>query len=545
MEEIWGGPVVAQSLWMSLAAAVLVLLVACSNVANLLLARGTDRAHELALRQAIGAPRRRILRQLLIEAGILAVAGGALGVALSSLGLRGIVSLSPDDMARVSELRLDGRTIAIAMAIALGSLSLFGLLPALRTLRLVESRGLLGAGPAGASTGGRLRSALVAVQVGVAVVLSTTTVLVIDSFQSFRDVDTGIETEGVWSFRVGLPSAAYPDEEAIHSGSERLQRALAGVTGIEAAGLAVGLPGAGWRRPTYALPETDTHDAELPATRGNLPRVLARIADPDYARIVGLETLRGRPFNRDDDLHGASVGMVSQRLATDLWGADDPVGRRLVVDGRDIRIVGVVADVREEAAMREPGPALYLPLAQWPSRGLSVVVRTRSSDPPIPTIREAIAAIDPDLALRDVRRLDDVVRQSGGQILAFSKLLGTMTLAALFLAVVGVYASTTYTVARRAHEIGIRMALGARRGRVRSSVVRGAIVVALAGLGAGLPLAWAAGRAMTRFVFGANAAAAGPYLSVALTLLAITAAAAWIPARRASAVDPVVALRSD
>lgn len=538
MAEIWGGPVVAQSLGASLTAAFLVLLVACTNVANLLLARGADRADEIALRRALGAGRGRILRQLLLDASLLAVAGGVLGIALSSIGLRGLANLSPEHLVRAGELRLDLRTSATAMAIALASVVVFGALPALRTLAIAEGRRLVTGARAVAGRGGRLRATLVALQVGVAVVLTTTTVLVVDSFDSVRRVDTGVRTDGVWSFRVGLPPAAYGDDPAVRDGADRLRRTVLDVPRVSEVGLAVGLPGGGFRQLAYALPGPDE------ATE-NRPRVLTRIADPGYAEIVGLEATRGRHLRPGDDADAALVGLVNERFATDLWGSDGAVGRGLVVEGRLLEIVGVVPDVREVSALSEAVPALYLPLAQWPSRGLSVVVRGPGDDPPTAELRQALATLPGDLAIRNLLRLEAVALQSGGQILALSKLLGTMALIALFLAIVGVYAATTYTVARRIPEIGLRMALGAPRARVRSNVLRGALLVTLAGLATGLPIAWGLGRAMTRFVFGSNSGAPGPYLAVAAALLLIAALAAWVPARRASAVDPMLALRSD
>ena len=538
MAEVWGGPVIAQALGASLAAALLVLLVACANVANLLLARGADRASEISLRRALGAARGRILGQLLLESALLAVVGGALGIALSSFGVRGLAALSPDDMVRGGELYLDLRSAAVGMAIALASVVLFGVVPALRTLAAGERSRLVGGARGGLGRGGRLRTVLVAVEIGVAVVLVTTTALVVRSFDGLRGVDTGVASEGVWSFRVGLPSIAYPDDDAVRLGMERLHRVVSDLPGVDGVGIAVGMPGGGWRQLAYAHPGLDD------GQRGR-PRVLTRISDVDYAGVLGMEAVRGRSFTAEDDEGSALVGLVNERFAAELWGSESALGRTLLIEDQLVEIVGVVPDVREVSAMSEPRSALYLPLAQWPSRGLSVVFRPSGDAPPIAELRAAVANLNGDLAVRDVMPLDDVLLQSGAQTLALSKLLGTMALAALLLAIVGVYASTAYTVARRVPEIGLRMALGAPRARVRTRVIGGAVWVSLAGLAAGLPAAWAMGRAMSSFVFGTGTASAGPYVAVAAVLLAISVAAAWIPARRASAVDPVVALRAE
>ena len=537
VSELSGGPTVTQGLGVSVVAALFVLLVACANVANILLARGTDRAGEISLRRALGAGRGRIIRQLLAEATLLAGVGGVLGVALSVLGLRGLATLAPPEMFRVGELVLDARNAAVGMGMALASVLLFGLLPAFRTLATGERRGLLsGTRGSAARTGHRLRSALVAGEVALAVVLVTTTGLLVRSFEDVRAVETGFASEGVWSFRMTLPEDAYRDDAAVADGIERARNALVAVPGVEAAGLGVALPGGGWRSLSYRPPGSDGE---------NLPRVLTRQADPEYFEILALEPLRGRGLTVDDVAGSTPVALVNESFAAELWPDEDALGRTLEVGGRTVEIVGVFPDVREVGATMEPWYALYVPLAQWPSRPLGVVFRISGPEPPLAGIRQAVADLDGEIAVRDVRTLDSVLIQAAEGIRALSRVLGTMAAAALFLALVGVYAATSYSVACRVPEIGVRMALGADATSVRARVLRRALLVCALGLAVGLPIAWGAGQGLSRYIFGSAGSAPGPYLVVAAGLLAVDAAAAGSPARRASGVDPMWALRAE
>ncbi len=535
--ELSAGPVVAQGLGVSLAAALFVLLIACANVANLLLARGADRAGEIALRRALGAGRGRILRQLLVESLLLAAVGGALGVALSVVGIRALASLTPPDMARTNELVLDPQNALVGMGIALASVLLFGLLPALRTLAAGERKGLVsGTRGTAARQGHRLRAILVAGEVALAVVLVTTTGLLVRSFEGIRAVETGFETAGVWTLRTTLPEVAYPDDAAVAAGIERARDAVSGVPGIREVGLGVAMPGGGWRSLTYRPPGGD---AEARAA------VLARLADPSYFRILGLEPLRGRGLAADDDATSAPVALVNESFAAELWDDDDPVGRTLEVMDRTLEIVGVFPNVREVGPMAEPWPALYAPLAQWPSRPLTMLFRTAGGEPPVAGIRQALADLDGEIAVREVRTLESVLIQSAEGVQALSRVLGTMAAAALFLALIGVYAATSYSVACRVPEIGVRMALGADASSVRARVLRRALLVSGIGLAVGLPMAWGAGKGLSRYIFGTAGSAPGTYLGVAAGLLAVAATAAWLPARRASGIDPIRALRAE
>lgn len=534
--EISSGPTATQGLGSSVVAGLLVLLIACANVANLLLARGADRADEIALRRALGAGRGRIVWGLLVEAVLIALVGGAAGVALSVFGVRGLTALATQPIPRMNELAVDVRSMAVGMAVALGSVALFGVVPALRTLVAGERRRLL-RGTRGASAGVRRghSSVLVAFQVGVAVVLIATTALVGRSSAAVRSVPTGIGGSDAWSFRVSLPESVYPEDASLRAGVEQLRDAVAGVLGIERVGLSIGLPGAGIRTVSYTPPGASTD--------GEAARVMARVADPQYFDAIDVHPVRGRGIASADDASAAAVALVNESLARALLGTDDPVGQSLEVEGRSARIVGVLPDVRELGARNEPRPTLYLPLAQWPGRTISVVVVSTVEAPPLAELRRAVAALDGSPALRDVRPLPDVVFQSAALLGGLSKLLGVMAGVALFLAVIGVYAATSYSVVRRVPELGIRMALGADGARLRTEVLGKTLAVVAVGLAVGLPLAWAAGRGLSRFVFGSTGTEPSTYVAVALGLVAVSLAAAWTPASRAASVDPARSLR--
>lgn len=477
--------------------------------------------------------------QLLVESALLAAVGGALGIALSSLGLRGLTSLTPPDMARVSELRLDAQSVAVGMAMAFGSVTLFGVIPALRTLAAGERHRLMAGSVAGPTRRARhLRATLVGVEVALAVVLVTTTTLLARSFDGLRGIDTGMNTEGVWSFRVGLPAHLYPDAESRTEGAARLRTALANVPGVTGVGLSVGLPGWGWTSQRYQPPGA-TFEPE------RRPWVETRTADAGYWSVLGLTALRGRALGREDTPHSRPVAVVNASFARELWGDEDPVGRTLRVEDREVEIVGVAPDVREAGAKSPPRNTLYLPLSQWPRRGLSVVLRSASGEPPIDGVRTALAQIEGELALRHPMPLESVVLQSADEIRAMSRLVGTMAAAALFLAIIGVYAATNYSVTQRTPEIGVRMALGAPGRRVRQGVLGGALLVTAVGLSVGIPAAWGMAQVLSRFVIESAASSAAPYVAVAALLIAVTLIAAWIPARRASGIDPARALRAE
>ncbi len=536
VDVMFGGPSFDQGMTGSMIAALMVLLIACANVANMLLARGSERATEIALRRAIGASRGRVLRQLLTEAVILAFVGGALGAAASIAGIRGLRHLVPAGMPRSDELFVDGRTLAAGMLAALLSVLLFGLIPALRTIAHGD-RGLAHGGrSASARRSGRGRTLLVATEIALSVVLVTISGAVLASIRAIEDVDTGFVTENVWTFSFTLPEDRFPALEEAAPALDVVVAGLEALPELSRVGLGVGLPGQGWISLPAYLPEEPTE---------NPPRVVTRLADPGYLEVLGLEPTRGRALTASDDGNAPAVILINESFAGRLWPERDPVGQMLHLDSRAVEVVGVLPNVREWGPRFAPRSMVYAPLAQWPRRTISVVARSAGPAPPTSAIHDVVGRLDGNVAVRNLQTFDSVLLQSAEMFESMFRLMAVMATAALLLAVVGVYASMSFTVARRSPEIGVRMALGADRRTVRTMIARGALTVAAAGLAAGLPLAWAASQGMSVFLFGSAGSSPQAYAAVAALILTVSVAAAWVPARRASAVDPMTVLRGE
>ena len=536
-EDWFGGDAFQRGAAASLLAAALVLLIACVNVANLLLARGAGRAEEMAVRRALGAGRLRLVRQLLTEAVVLAAAAGGVGLLLAAAGLRGLVMLMPEGMPGAGQVTLDGRVLLLGVAVALGSVLLFGLVPALRTVGSGAHRLGTGSVRGAARGGGRLRSALVGAQLALAMVLLATTLLVLRSVDALRDVELGFRATDVAALDLNLPEARYPDEAALRQAVRELETALAAVPGVSTAGLGVGVPTRFWRSAAFRLAE-DPIGAEPRSS-------FVRFATPSYLATLGVTPVRGRGLRPADDELAPRVVLVNELFARRHWADEDPIGKILHLEDTPVEVVGVLPDLREYGPAYPAQMGLYLPLAQWPSRAISVVMAGGSPATMLTAAREAVAAVDPTLAVHGEATLASIVMTSAEQFTALGKLLSVLGAAALLLAVVGVYGSTAYTVARRVPEFGVRMAVGADARAIRRLVLRDTLVVAGMGTAAGLLLAMGAARGIGAFLFGVGAADPMTFGGTVLLLVGISLSAAWLPARRAARVDPVAALRSD
>jgi len=534
--ELSGGPTGNQGMGASLTAAILVLLVACVNIANLLLARGAERAEDYALLRALGATRSRIARRLFAEPLLLGAAGGALGIGLSFLGVRGLVAIIPPHIARRGELAVDARIIAVGIGVTLAAVVLCGALPAVHTVAAAEKRRMISRTPTATSRrGSRLRATLVTAQVGLAVILVTTTALVVRTFEDLVTTDTGFTTDNVWTFQVDLPETAYPDEQAMRRGYEELREALTRVPGVSAVGLGIGVPARSWRTLRYS-----SGGAESPQ-----PRVLTRIADPEYARVLGVAPVVGRSFSPEDDGDSRAVALVNESFAAAVWAEREPIGEVLQVEGRELEIVGVVPDKLEAGPTDPVRHVLYAPLAQWPSRTVSVVLESSAAEPPLGGIRSAVSGLAGGVAVRDFLAFEAVLIQSADIIRAMARVLSVMAAGALLLALCGIYAATSYGVASRSRELGLRMALGANPVALRAGVLGRVLLGSLVGLALGLPVAWGMGQALSMFVLGSAGSAPGTYVGVTLALLAVSAFAAWEPARRVASIDPADAMRAE
>ena len=533
-----------------LAAVGLVLLIACVNVASLLLAQAAARQKEIAVRTALGAGRGRMVRQLLTESALLAFTGGAAGLLLAIWGLRAFTLWIPDDVPVSRHLTLDPRVLLFSLGVTLLTGLLAGLAPAFQMTRpdLAESlRDGTRAG-SGTSRGNRTRGILVIVETALAVVLVAGAGLLIRSFARVTNIDPGFRPEGVLTLQVPISQVKYPDGAKrwafLSQALERL-RALPGVT---VAGTVSNLPLSGEEEIDWLIVE----GRPRPANSSETPLADLRQASSGYFEAMGIRLLRGRTFNGNDRAGVAGVAVVNETLARTYWPGADPIGKRIRFGDLDskkpewLTVVGVVDDVRSSSLEGTPRPQAYLAAAQNAFSRQYVVLRTKG-DPKnlIAAARSAIWSVDRDQPVAEARAMSKVVSQSVAGRRFNMVLLGAFAVLSLLLAAVGIYGITAYSVAQRTREMGLRMALGAERWTVLALVLREAGFLALAGLAAGLALAFAATRVMASLLFGVGASDPLTFASVAATLALVSLFAAWVPGRRATEVDPMVALRTE
>jgi putative ABC transport system permease protein len=525
-----------------------VLLIVCVNIANLLLARGTVRGHELAVRTALGASRVRLVRQLLIESLLLAAAGGALGVAVSAPLMSALRRLAPDGVPFVAAMTLNIPALAAAAALTLGSVVLFGILPAVAGSRQSPVAAMR-EGSAGTGTGTatvRLRDALVVAEMAMAVVLMVCAGLLIRSFTKIVNRDPGVAVDRVLAARVSLPEARYPKDDDATRFFERLTRELAAQPGIASASATSYLPagGGGFGLGRVFLKEGQP---EPPATTDY--EANWNVVTPDYFRTLGIPLVRGRTFTDRDTASSPPVIVVNETFARRMFRAGDAIGHRIRSwrDENLLReIVGVVADVRYYGLGDADRALVYVPHRQnaW---GVMVVAARTTGNPAdfARAMREAVARIDPNLAVGRLGTLAEFARASVARERFSAALLGAFAALSILLASVGIYGVMAYVVARRSRELGLRAALGASPRALFAQVAgRGLVLTAIGGT-IGLAGALAAGRLLSGLLF--DTAAADPLTigAVAVLLPAITLAACAVPARRAARVDPSATLRAE
>ena len=525
----------------------LVLLIACANVANLLLARMGAREREIAMRAALGAGRLRLARQIVAESVILFVAAGALGLLMALWGTRALIALNPHAIPRAEGIGLDGRVLTYTLLVAVGTGVVCGLLPALAATggRLVEA--LRGSGRAVTSDRrGRLaRNLLVHGEVALALVLLVGAVLLIESFARLQAVDPGFKPEGVITARLVLPDSRYPDEARRSVFFQQALERVGALPGVQHAALIDRLPLVDGNEIGYVAVE----GGPLPKP-GEEQSAYGHFVSPDYLRAVRIPLLQGRLFGPQDGAKSSRVVIVNRTLAARLWPGRSPVGQRLIFGSEkyDMKwlVVGVVGDVRIAELAREPEMEAYTPFSQYPLAGGTLVVRT-AADPQsvVAPIRRAIQQLDAGLALDNVQTLEQVVSWALGERRVKAVLLGIFAALALLLAAVGVYGVVSYSVTQRVHEIGIRVALGARREELVRMIVRHGMTPVALGLVTGLGGAYAASHLLAGQLYKVDAADPSAYLGAALVLGAVALLANWLPARRATRVDPLTALRSE
>lgn len=526
-----------------------VLLIACANVAHLLLARSEERQRDLALRSALGAGRVRLLRQLFTESLLLGLAAGALGLALAYLALPPILALAPVNLPRLERVTIDGAVVAFAAAAALVTPLVFGLAPAWRASRDADSASLRlgGRGATRASRG--TRRVLIAGEVALAMALLAACGLLLKSFARLTRVDPGFDATKVIAGDLVLPPARYPDTTAMLNFFDRVRARIAALPGVEAAGLSTTVPF--WNPAGRAAFEVDS----ATGTDGRSPVAAWQAISPRLLPTAGIELIEGRDFTDADREGAAPVALVNRTLADGVLGGR-AIGRRVKLSEAAPRpwleVVGVVEDVRDEAADRPARGQIYVPYRQMPAatgrpaRYMALMVRTAGRPTAVlPGVRDALAKLDPELPLASVRALEDRLAQSTARYRFATILLGLLAAGACILSMVGVFAVLLYTVGRRSREIAIRVAVGARSTQVLRAVVGEGLATASAGLAVGGAVALGLTRYLDSVLYEVSPTDPSAFAGAVVGLGAAAVLAAWLPARRALSVDPAVVLRSE
>jgi predicted permease len=526
----------------------LVLLLACANTANLMLARLMRRERELAVRAALGATRGRLMRQLLTESMLLSLIGGALGVLLAAWSVRLLVKFAARFTPRADEISLDNTALLFTLVVSVATGLIFGLLPALSLRRNLVPSLKEGSGQSAVSPGRqRLRGALVVAQVAVSFVLLIGAGLMLRSLFKLQNVNPGFDTERVLVMRVTPNWSKYTTDPQNRDLRLRLIERAQAVPGVLSAAMAS----------TYPLnplglangPNNFNFRIEGRAPNPNepTPQLDARLASTDYFQTIRLPLLKGRLFTEADDTQTMRVAIINQTLARRRWDNEDPVGKRISFDrGRNwITIVGVVGDVRHYGLNREPTDELYLPLRQTGDGGYLLVRTTVAPAVMIQQLREAVYAVDPENAIDQTQTLENARNESIASPRLTAVLLGMFATLAVFITAAGIAGVMALTVGQRTQEIGVRMALGASAGGVLLLMLRQGLTMVLIGLALGVAGAFALTRLMSTLLFAVEPTDPLTWLVVALALAAVAALACFAPARLATRIDPLTALRSE
>jgi putative ABC transport system permease protein len=535
-------------LLLMLGAVGVVLLIACSNVANLLLARSMSRKREFALRAALGAGRGRLARQLLTESLLIAGAGGVVGILLAQAGIYFLKVFGPSNIPRLREVSLDLPVSAFALAVTIITGILFGLVPAMAAGRenLAESLKEGGQTSMGRSTGGRLRKALLVLEVALAFVLVIAAGLLFRTFFSLLNTDGGFNANHVLTFEMSLPATKYTDTNHIVALYQSALKSFQSLPGVQSCGIVYAVPmGGATEASMIRIPDKPPQND--PDKR---PFANYTIASPGYFSAVGTPLLRGRDFLESDTSDSVPVVVINNTMANKFWPGEEPIGKQVGVASSRfplMTIIGIVADVKRLSLRESPGPEMYVPYTQkvYPSMQIMHVVLRSANDATSVTgsVREAINKLDPDLPMAKVTTLTNLVDDSLAQPRFSMLLLSAFGAIALLLACLGMYGVISYSVAQRTQEIGIRLAVGARPQQVLAMILGQGARLAGLGIAIGLLAALAVTRIMASFLYGVRATDPITFAGVTLLLIVVALLACYLPARRATRVDPLIAIR--
>jgi putative ABC transport system permease protein len=531
-------------LYLLFAAVGAILLIACANLANLLLARGLSRQREIAVRAALGAGKWRLIRQLLTEASLLGMAGGGLGLLLAQWGLEALRRL-PQNFVRGEEVKVDTSVLLFTLAVAVVTGWLFGLAPAVQLAR-PELHTTLKEGGRGGGEGAkwnRVRGAFVVAQVALSLLLLVCGGLLIRSFDKLLRVDPGFKPENLLTLEYRLPRNKYQQSEAQWNFHRQVVERIREVPGVKSASLVRGLPLSGnGGSAGVILP-----DREIPP-KGKEPVVRLNTAMPNYFETMGIPLIKGRLFNERDQLNAPHVFIINQTMARRFWPDQEPVGKQVKIadDGATGMVVGVVGDAKHYWLDEEAQPQMYDAYSQSPGIFATVVVRTTVEPMSLAEpVRQAVWKVDGDQPMWKARTLESLIDRSMADRRFLMVLMGVFAALALALTIIGLYGVMSYAVSQRTQEIGVRMALGAGARNIHRMVLRQGMKLVLIGIAGGLAAAWSLTRLMANLLFGVTATDPLTFGSISSALPLVALLACWIPARRATKVDPIIALRTE
>jgi putative ABC transport system permease protein len=523
-----------------MAAVVFILLLACANVANLLLARGVGRRREYAIRSALGAGRHRLAMQVIAESLVLALTGGAAGLLLAYTLVRTIIALGPATMPGLRDVEIEARTALFTMAASVTAALLAGALPAIAVLRARLASWL--ADRSGGTGGLRAQQLLVVGQIGLAAALLVTASLLVESFRQLRDVDPGFQPSRVTTAKITMPASRYPDGASRIRAADVMLSSIAEIGGVEAAGMIDAVPLADNRQGTTFEP-LDGQRADASAS----PNVNVAWITEGYFDAMGIPLLAGRPLTARDSAQSPPVVIINRRLARQVFGEEDPIGRRVRIGNAShlqFEVIAVVGDERHAGVETEATPSFFVPFRQLPNaRDLAIVVRSPSDA--TPSLREIVRRVDPDMPLFQVRTMAQVIDTAVAGPRAMAWLLSGFALSALMLAAIGVFGVMSHAVSQRTREIGVRMAVGASPHRVLGGILGEGLMQVALGLIVGAALSLLTARLLSGLLFGVSTLSMTPYLIVVGLMAAVSLIACLFPARRAMRIDPAVALRAD
>jgi putative ABC transport system permease protein len=541
-EQVIGG--MKPLLLILLGAVALVLLIACANLATMLLARATAREREMAIRVAVGASRVRLLRMALTESVSLAIFGAGIGVLFAIWAIDLVKSISTQTIPRLGEVRIDGTVLLVTLAIAIGTGFIFGLAPGLASGKadLTESLKEGGRGSTSGRRHNRLRNALVIAEVALALVLLAGAGLLLKSFVRLQNVNPGFSPRNVLTAEISLPALRYPDKAAQTNFFAELDRRVASLPGVSHAGLTIILPMSGINSDSSFMIDGRPVDDAHPG-----PDEEIRLVSPDYFRTLEMPLVKGRFFNRADKLDARPVVIINRALAQRYWPKEEALGKRMQLPSREGRvwanIVGIVGDLHHRGLDQPVKPEFYVPLLQAPYPSVILAVRsTQDATSLTSSLRSTVQSIDPTLPIAHVRTLEQVIADSVAPRRLSVVLLAIFAGVALVLASVGIYGVMSFLVVQRTHEIGVRMALGAQRSDVLRLVISHAGILIGAGTVLGLIVALLSTSALRSVLYEVSTLDLPTFLFVTLTLAIVALIASYIPARRATRADPMLAL---